>query len=115
MSVPKVLIISRGFNNDSGGGVTMTHLFSGWPSDKLAVICSGYVLEANIDTSICKTYYQIGHKEDKWMFPLKLWKRKHYSGPLKFSEKRIQNFTIPNKSKLRVKIITEYILPFLNF
>jgi len=115
MSLPKVLIIGQPFNNDTGGGVTLTNLFLGWPSDKLAVACTGYVLEFNVDTSICKNIYQIGYKEDKWIFPLSLIKRKYTSGPLKLSEKRIQNFSIPNKSKFRAKLIMEYMLPFLSF
>ena len=113
MQFPNVLIISQPFNNDTGGGVTLTNLFSGWPSNKLAVACTGYVLEFNVDTSICRNIYQIGHKEDKWMFPFNLLKRKYASGPIKLGEKRIQNFSIPNKSKLRAKLITKYMLPFL--
>ena len=68
MSLPKVLIISQPFNNDTGGGMTLTNLFLGWPSDKLAVVCTGYVLEFNVDTTICRNMYQLGHKEDKWIF-----------------------------------------------
>ena len=113
MSLPKVLIIGQPFNNDTGGGVTLTNLFLGWPSDKLAVACTGYVLEFNVDISICRNIYQLGYKEDKWIFPFSLIKRKYASGPLKLSEKRIQNFSIPNKSKLRAKLIMEYMLPFL--
>jgi glycosyltransferase involved in cell wall biosynthesis len=115
MSLPKVLIISQPFNNDTGGGVTLTNLFLGWPSDKLAVVCTGYVLEFNVDTTICRNIYQLGHKEDKWVFPFSLIKRKYASGPLKLSEKRIQNFSIPNKSKVRAKLIMEYMWPFLRF
>src|SRR3954447_23531619 len=115
MPLPKVLIISQPFNNDTGGGVTLTNLFTGWDRDKIAVICTGHLLEFNIDTSICKNYYQLGTKEDKWAFPLSLLKRKYASGPLKFGEKKIQNFTIPNKSKLRVKLIMKYLLPFLEY
>ena len=114
MSFPKVLIISQPFNNDTGGGVTLSNLFAGWDSDKLAVICSGYLLESNIDTSVCRNYYQLGSKEDKWAFPLSLLKRKYASGPLKLGERKIQNFTIP-KSKARVRLIMKYLFPFLEY
>ena len=114
MSLPKVLIISQPFNNDTGGGITLSNLFAGWDSDKLAVVCSGHVLESNIDTSICRNYYQIGSEEDKWAFPLSLLKRKYASGPLKLGERKIQNFTIP-KSKTRVRLIMKYLLPFLEY
>ena len=63
MTVPKVLILNQPFNTDTGGGITLSNLFTGWDSQKLAVACSGYLLQDNIDTSICNTYYQLGEKE----------------------------------------------------
>ena len=114
MPLPKVLIVGQSFNNDTGGGITLTNLFSGWPKDKLAVACSGYLLLDNIDTEICDTYYQLGYKEKKWKFPFNLFKRKYPSGLAKLEGKRIQNLTIPN-SKFRVKFLTEYINPFLDY
>ncbi len=114
MSLPKVLIIGQSFNNDTGGGITLTNLFAGWDRDKLAVACSGYLLLNNIDTSICNTYYQLGHKENKWLFPFNYLKRKYYSGLLKFDDKKIQDFTIA-KSKIRVKLIMNYFYPFLEY
>lgn len=114
MSLPKVLVISQPFNNDTGGGITLSNLFLGWDRDKIAVICTGHLLEYNIDTSICNRYYQLGDKEQSWMFPLNLLKRKYASGPIQFDERKIQNLTIP-KSKLRVKLIMKYLFPFLKF
>lgn len=115
MSLPKVLIISQPFNNDTGGGITLSNLFAGWERDKVAVICSGYVLQNNIDTSICNTYYQLGEKEQKWIFPLNLVKRKYKSGLIKFDTKKtIQNLSF-EKSKFRVKMIMEYFMPLLHY
>ncbi len=114
MDLPKVLIISQPFNNDTGGGITLSNLFAGWDRDKIAVVCSGYVLQNNIDTSICNTYYQIGEKEQKWIFPFNLVKRKYPSGLLKFDDKKIQNLTF-EKSKIRVKVIMDYFLPILHY
>ena len=73
------------------------------------------MLEFNVDTSICRNIYQLGYKEDKWIFPFSLIKRKYASGPLELNEKRIQNFSIPNKSKSRAKLIMEYMWFFLRF
>lgn len=114
MSLPRVLIISQPFNNDTGGGITLSNLFAGWDRDKIAVVCSGYVLQNNIDTSICNTYYQIGEKEQKWIFPWNLIKRKYPSGLIQFDEKRIQNLTI-EKSKFRVKLIMDFFMPVMHF
>jgi glycosyltransferase involved in cell wall biosynthesis len=114
MSLPKVLVISQPFNNDTGGGITLSNLFAGWERDKIAVICSGYVLQNNIDTSICNTYYQLGEKEQKWIFPFNLVKRKYKSGMIHFDEKRIQNLSF-EKSKIRVKLIMGWFNPFLRY
>lgn len=114
MDLPKVLIINQPFNNDTGGGITLTNLFAGWDKDKLAVVCSGYILADNIDTQVCDTYYQLGYKERKWIFPFRFFKRKYQSGLIEFDQKRIQDLTIP-KSKVRVKMIMDYIYPFLEY
>ena len=114
MSLPKVLIIGQPFNNNTGGGITLTNLFKNWERDKLAVACSGYLLQDNIDKSVCNTYYQLGHKEHKWLFPFNIIKRKYFSGVVKFKDKTEQNLTIP-KSKLRVKLIMDYFYPFLEY
>jgi glycosyltransferase involved in cell wall biosynthesis len=114
MNLPKVLIIGQPFNNDTGGGITLTNLFKGWDRDKLAVACSGYYLLNNIDTDICNTYYQLGHKENKWCFPFNYLQRKYSSGLLRFDEKKNQNLTI-KKSNFRIKIIMKILYPFLEF
>ena len=114
MSLPKVLILNQPFNNDTGGGITLTNLFAGWDRDKLAVACSGHLLKDNIDTTICNTYYQLGNRENKWCFPFNYIQGKYPSGLLKFDEKRIQNLTIA-RSKLRVKIIKNFFYPILEY
>ena len=114
MSYPKVLILGQPFNRNTGGGITLSNLFAGWPKDKLAVACSGYLLGHNTDTRICETYYQLGHEEDKWVFPLNLVKRKYPSGLVTFENKVAQN-VVTKKSKLRVSVIRKYLDPFLEY
>ena len=114
MTFPRVLIIGQPFNNNTGGGITLSSLFKGWDRDKLAVICPGHLLLDNIDTKACNTYYQLGYKENKWRFPFNLIQRKYFSGLWKFDENRFQNLTV-KKSKLRVKIIMNYFNPVLEF
>jgi glycosyltransferase involved in cell wall biosynthesis len=114
MTLPKVLIIGQPFNNDTGGGITLSNLFKGWDRDKLAVVCSAYLLLDNIDTEVCNTYYQLGEKEHKWSFPFNYLQRKYTSGLLKFNEKKIQNLTI-EKSKLRVSLIMKVFYPLIDF
>jgi len=114
MELPKVLIIGQSFNNDTGGGITLSNLFKGWDRDKLAVACSSYLLLDNIDTEVCNTYYQLGHKEHKWSFPFNFLQRKHSSGLIQFSEKKIQNLTI-EKSKLRISFIIKVFYPIIEY
>jgi glycosyltransferase involved in cell wall biosynthesis len=70
----KILIIGQPFNVTSGGGITLTNLFTGWPIDKIAVAFAPWG-EVGITTKICNTYYRIGNEEHKWRFPLNIFKR----------------------------------------
>jgi glycosyltransferase involved in cell wall biosynthesis len=70
----KILIIGQPFNVTSGGGITLTNLFSGWPIDKIAVAFAPWG-EVGITTQICNTYYRIGNEEHKWRFPFYIFKR----------------------------------------
>src|ERR1017187_5091549 len=113
MDFPKVLILNQPFTYETGGGITLTNLFAGWPSEKVAVVCQSYLLK-NSNTDICKRYYQLGHKEHKFMFPLNLIKRKHYSGPIDLNEYKIG---VPDKpkSKFRNKLIFRFLNPLLKY
>jgi len=113
MNLPKILVIGQPFNNDTGGGITLTNLFAGWDREKLAVACSAYLLLDNVDPKKCNNYYQLGHKEQKWKFPFSLFKRKYTSGTLSFQSNEVKNFTVP-KSKLRVKLIMDYFYPLID-
>jgi glycosyltransferase involved in cell wall biosynthesis len=70
----KILIIGQPFNVTSGGGITLTNLFTGWPIDKIAVAFAPWG-EVGITTQICNTYYRIGNEEHKWRFPFNIFKR----------------------------------------
>ncbi|MGS0525308.1 hypothetical protein ACU8V7_09065 [Zobellia nedashkovskayae] len=65
MQLPKVLILNQPFVTNTGGGITMSNLFSGWDKDKLAVTCSSYLLTKEIDPKICNNYYQLGIRGKK--------------------------------------------------
>lgn len=111
MNLPRVIILNQPFNNNTGGGITLTNLFRGWKKNSIGVVCSGYLLTEATDTQICDTYYQLGHKEQRWIFPLNLIKRKYPSGPVKF-DKPTQDLSI-DKSKIRVRLIMNYMYPLM--
>ncbi len=114
MNLPKVLILGQPFNNDTGGGITLSNLFKNWNKDELAVACSGYDISDSVNPDICNNYYQLGYEETKWRFPFNLIQRKYQSGQLKFEEKTISQ-PPPKKSKLRVKLIMNVFVPVLHF
>jgi glycosyltransferase involved in cell wall biosynthesis len=114
MRLPKVLIINEAFNNHTGGGITMSNLFSGWDTDKIAAVCSPFIL-GGVDTSICKTYYQLGNKERKYKFPFNIIGRNRYSGLVKFDETRTTPEVETAKSNLRHKMVMNYLMPFLEY
>ncbi|AKP50118.1 glycosyltransferase [Cyclobacterium amurskyense] len=114
MNYPKVLILNQPFNNVSGGGITLSNLFKGWKKDHLAAVCLGNLFNEKTQLDICDKYYQLGHKEHVWNFPLNLMKRKYPSGPLKIDRKK-KNVETIKKSPLRVTLLNEYINPALNW
>lgn len=117
MNMPKVLILNQPFTTDTGGGITLSNLIRGWDKDKLAVACSGYELQTNIDLSLCDQYYQLGEKEHKWVFPFNLIKRKYPSGPiqLKITASKGNGVETTPVSKLRVKLIMNVFYPVLEY
>ncbi len=118
MELPKILILNETFNDNSGGGITLTNLFSGWDSDKIAVVCNSFRLEGDVDTSICKTYYQLGYQDYRYIFPFNIIGRKRPSGLKKFDKKDgsvVNHGQISAKSGLRHTIVMKYLFPVLEY
>jgi len=58
---PRVLFVtSHAFNHLTGGGVTFSNLFQGWPRDRLATIHNDVVPTAD---DVCNRYYVLGRRE----------------------------------------------------
>lgn len=114
MSPPKILILNQPFDNITGGGITLSNLFANREKEKLAVACSGYLLTDKTDAKRCDNYYQIGSKERQWVFPFNLFSRTYYSGPIKLTNSSNKNVVVA-KSKLRVKLIINYMIPILDY
>ena len=72
--VPKTLVFGQPFNDLSGGGITISNLFKGWPKEKMAAT---FVVWGNTiyNTEICNNNYLIGRAEHKWRFPLNYFKK----------------------------------------
>jgi hypothetical protein len=68
---PKVLIMGQPFNTKSGGGITISNLFAGWPKTNLAVVSSDN-LRNGLDTSVCEQYFQLGYNGKLHPFPINI-------------------------------------------
>lgn len=64
-SFPRVLFVtSHAFNHHTGGGVTFSNLFAGWPKDRLATVHND---PAPVTTDVCERYFVLGPDEiRKW-------------------------------------------------
>lgn len=67
---PRVLVVSPSiFNQRTGGGITLTNLFRGWPADRIAAVHS----DGNEpSTEVCRRYYRLTKSELQWVWPLSL-------------------------------------------
>lgn len=58
---PRVLFVtSSAFNHVTGGGITFSNLFRGWPKDRLATVHNDTVPVAD---DVCRRYYRLGPSE----------------------------------------------------
>ena len=111
-SYPRVLIFSQTFNKISGGGITLTNLFFGYPRENIAVLTYPFMLlHASFES--CINYYQLGREEYFWSFPLNYIKKKFNSGPVQI-EKKNSRITA-NQPYLRNRIATNILSPFLRW
>ncbi len=64
---PRLLLLtSESFNRVTGGGITLSNLFAGWPIDKIATIHSDFVPAAK---DVCNHYYNLTDNEiHRWGF-----------------------------------------------
>ena len=113
---PKVLIIGWSFDYNSGGGITLSNLFSGWPLEKIAIAASCQQIE-NTDTEICQNFYQIGFDENKKLWPFNYLQKKLLSGPVKFLNKYRDNseIQVENKTGSRNFLLTNLFIYVRNF
>jgi glycosyltransferase involved in cell wall biosynthesis len=110
---PKILIFGQPFNKYSGGGITLSNLFKGWPKDRIAVASTGHVLY-KVSNEICDKYYRLGKGEQRWIFPFNLVQRPFPSGPLTFSSKNDTDKK-PYKLNLRRLLVDRVFYPFLHW
>jgi len=62
---PRTLFVTpHAFNHLTGGGITFSNLFRGWPQDRLATVHNDYIPTTD---DVCRQYYRLGQAElDLW-------------------------------------------------
>lgn len=110
---PKILIFSQPFNNFSGGGITLTNLYHGWPKEKMAVLTYPFMLQGH-STDVCDNYYQIGQDEYKWAFPLSVFKQRYPSGEIKSNRTHI-NPGLESSTSFKHLISSFFVNPILEW
>ena len=71
--LPRVLVVtSNNFNLVTGGGITLTNLFRGWPNDRIANLHEDRTPE---DSSVCQKFYRLSEDEIQWRWPFSLARR----------------------------------------
>mgnify|MGYP000859472282 FL=1 len=110
---PKILIFYQPFNSYSGGGITLTNLFLGWPKERLAVLSYPFMLN-EVSWEVCGNYYQLGNKEFRWIFPLNMFKQSYPSGVLKFEGAGLKNYSI-HRTGLKNRIANSFINPLIEW
>ncbi len=100
---PKILISGQYFHRNSGSGITLSNLFSGWDKKKIADAAS-FIISPAYD--VCDTYYQLGSSDFKLRFPFNLKRRSspEFSGVLEPTgrESSKGNTLMRSRSKLRM-------------
>ncbi len=111
---PKTLIIGNPFNNKSGGGITMSNLFRGWPKDRLALATNANInIEA--EPSICENYFQLGFNGKLHPFPFNIVLSKVYCGPVKLKAVHNSTSSASGPTPGRFKKIYNVLMNFLDF
>jgi len=73
MTYPRILFITpAAFNRVTGGGITFTNLFKGWPKDSIATLHTDTV---PVSDETCERYYRISENEIYPIPPLNLVRR----------------------------------------
>ncbi|MCH7410830.1 glycosyltransferase [Belliella sp. DSM 111904] len=112
----KILILNQPFDNNTGGGITLSNLFEGIDSDKVAVVCSAQLINSNTNFEKCRHYYQLGVIEQKWLFPFSLLRSNNHSGSVRKSFPNPESLAeIPQKPTLKSTLVNKVFFPFIGY
>lgn len=105
---PKILFItSHAFNNLTGGGITFSNLFSGWPKSSLATVHNDPL---PVSYNVCEKYYFLSSSEIDYFPPFNIL-RKINSNSKK--EDSLNLCTVSPKRKTKLSLIIKKIFYFI--
>ena len=110
----RILVFGQTFNNFSGGGITLTNLFKGWPKDNISVLFVPYG-EDGMTTDVCDKYYQIGAEEHIWRFPFNLVKKSFPSSGLVTRGSSNVEFVHQSKNGIKHYFSSRFLNPLINW
>lgn len=110
----KILIISETFKSNTGGGITLTNLFKGYPKDCLANAIDARETIKISSNLVCDNFYSLGSAEKKVIPPFSFLQKKSYSGRYFYTNKKKQTHHKSEGRSLR-EISISYFFRFLHF
>lgn len=70
---PRILFVTgHAFNHITGGGITFSNLFRGWPKDRIATVHHD---EVPVSSDICELYFALGPEQMRLIWPLEMLRR----------------------------------------
>lgn len=112
----RVIILNQPFDKRSGGGITLSNLFENIPPENLAVVTTAQLINEHTDFEKCSNYYQLGVKEQKWIFPFSLLRATNFSGQI-FDKKikKVNHYKKSTKSRFRNWLIMRFLFPLIKY
>src|SRR5690554_3406250 len=102
---PKTLIFGY-FNQSKPTGITVNNLFGSWPKGRLKIATFGSI--TNVYSPTCESYYLLGDKEVRFVFPFHLF---FNSSPSQIFEGHYTNIGAKTqKSRNPFKIFSNYFI-----
>ena len=75
LDFPRILVVTgNNFNLVTGGGITLTNLFRGWPADRLANVHDD---ATPVDRTVCRNFFRLTEQEIRWVWPFSLLRRSY--------------------------------------
>ena len=112
----KILILNQPFDNNTGGGITLSNLFDGIDPDKVAVVCPAQLINSKTNFEKCNHYYQLGVLEQKWSFPFNLVRTQNPSGEVSSQKQNDGNLDfVSSEGSFKSRMVNDVFFPTIKY